>query len=168
MYIYGFFQAVMMLLNIITTLLLGLVFQLLLPCILLNISYIPIRIYAGGHHADTPFRCYVSSTIMIAVLLAVIKWVIFSGIISAVMFITASAVILILAPIETENNPLDETERKVYRKRTKYILTIEIVIFAVFIILSKNLAAETMALGITTESLMLIVGLIKNKHCQKN
>lgn len=72
-YLFGFFQLVMMLLNIVTTIVLGVLFELLLPCILLNVSYIAIRTSAGGHHADSPMRCYINSTIMISVLLAVIK-----------------------------------------------------------------------------------------------
>jgi putative AIP processing-secretion protein len=63
----------MMLLNIVTTLFLGILFQLFVPCILLNLSFIPLRINAGGYHADNPAKCYVNSTIMIAVLLAAIK-----------------------------------------------------------------------------------------------
>lgn len=74
MYIHmDFFQSFMILLNIVMTFFLGILFQLVIPCILLTLSYIPIRINAGGHHADSPMKCYINSTIMIAVLLAVIK-----------------------------------------------------------------------------------------------
>ena len=121
-YTYGFFQSVMMILNIVTTLILGIVFQLIIPCILLNLAYIPIRTNAGGHHASSPFKCYVNSTIIIAVLLSVIKWVAIPIFISIVILAVSSAVIIILAPVETENNPLDEEEKRVYRKRTIFIL----------------------------------------------
>lgn len=84
-YVYGFFQLAMMLLNIVTTLLLGILFQLLIPCILLNLSYIPIRINAGGHHAGSPMKCYINSTIMIAILLVVIKWIPIHPVVSAVL-----------------------------------------------------------------------------------
>ena len=53
-YVYGFFQTVMLVLNVATTLFLGIIFQMISPCILLNLAYIPIRISAGGHHADSP------------------------------------------------------------------------------------------------------------------
>mgnify|MGYP001213240427 CR=1 FL=1 len=38
-YVYGFFQGMMLLLNVITTLLLGILFQKLLLCMLLNATY---------------------------------------------------------------------------------------------------------------------------------
>ncbi len=163
-YAYGFFQSVMMILNIVTTLILGIVFQLIIPCILLNLAYIPIRTNAGGHHASSPFKCYVNSTIIIVVLLSIIKWVAIPILISIVILAVSSAVIIILAPVETENNPLDEEEKRVYRKRAIVILGIEIVIFIISLILNKNLIAEIISLGLLTECLMLIIGCVKNHN----
>lgn len=158
-YVYGFFQAVMLLLNVVTTLLLGIIFQLLIPCILLNLAYIPIRINAGGHHANSPFKCYIHSTIMIAVLLSVIKWVPLHPAVSIALLVISSVVIWIFAPVETENNPLDEVEQHIYRKRTRIILIIEIVIILLCLIFSKDQTAATIVLGLFTEALMLLVGI---------
>jgi len=158
-YVYGFFQAVMLLFNVVTTLLLGITFQLLIPCILLNLAYIPIRISAGGHHADSPLKCYIHSTIMIAVLLSVIKWVPIHPAVSIALIVISSVVIWIFAPVETENNPLDEVEQHVYRKRTRIILVIEIVIVLLCLIFSKDQTAATIVLGLFTEALMLLVGI---------
>lgn len=162
-YSYGIYQFIMLLLNLVTSFLLGLLFQLLIPCIVLNISYILIRINAGGYHADSPLKCYVNSTIIIAVLLAIIKWILFHPIILVVIFTVASIVIWFTAPVETENNPLDETEINVYRKRSRFILLMEIIIFIALIICKQYLFAEIIALGISTESVMLLMGLAKNR-----
>ena len=40
----------------------------------------------------------------------------------------SSVVIAILSPVETENNPLDEVEKHVYRVRTYIVLGIEIAV----------------------------------------
>lgn len=161
-YVYGFFQGMMLLLNVLTTLLLGILFQQLLFCILLNAAYIPIRISAGGHHADSPFRCYINSTIMIAILLAVIKWVPIHPAVSVVLLVVASIVIWILAPVEAENNPLDETERYVYRKRTRIVLAIEAAASVFSLIFLKEQIAATIVLGLFTEAWMLLVGVAMN------
>ncbi len=166
-YTYGFFQSVMMILNIVTTLILGIVFQLLIPCIILNLAYIPIRTNAGGHHASSPFKCYINSTIIIAVLLSIIKWVAIPTVISIAILTVSSAVIFILAPVETENNPLDETERQVYKKRTRIVLCIEIAVFAVLLVFAKSQIAGIIALGLLTECLMLIMGYVKNHNLLK-
>lgn len=163
-YVYGFFQVSMMLLNIVTTLILGIVFQLLIPCILLNLAYIPIRINAGGHHANSPFICYINSTIIIAALLSIIKWVPIHHLITIAILIVSSVVIFILSPVETENNPLDEIEKRIYKKRTIIILGIEILAFIISLILKKNLIAEIITLGLFTECLMLVIGYMKNHY----
>ena len=161
-YVYGFFQGMMLLLNVITTLLLGILFQQLLLCMLLNAAYIPIRISAGGHHADSPFRCYINSTIMIAILLAVIKWIPINPIASVILLVVASIVIWILAPVETENNPLDDTEQYVYRKRTRIVLGIEAAASIFSLIFLKEQIAATIVLGLSTEAWMLIIGVAMN------
>lgn len=167
-YVYGFFQLVMMLLNIATTILLGVLFKLLLPCILLNISYIAIRTSAGGHHAGSPMRCYVNSTIMISVLLAIIKWIPFQRAVSVAMLAAASIFIWVTAPVETENNQLDESERSVHRRRTRVILIIEIVAFAICMILGENQICKIIALSVFTESVMLVAGILQGLKMRKN
>lgn len=166
-YIYGFFQTIMMLLNVITTLLLGILFKLLVPCILLNLSYIPIRTNAGGHHASSPFKCYINSAIIIAVLLSIIKWVAIPTLIIIAILFVSSVTILILAPVETENNLLDEDEKRVYKKRSILISGIEIIVFIFSLVLNQKLVAEIIALGLFTECLMLITGYVKNHNLLK-
>ena len=163
-YVYGFFQLAMMLLNIVTTLFLGILFQLLIPCILLNLSYIPLRMNAGGHHADSPMKCYINSTIMIAALLAVIKWIPIHPAVSAVLLVLSGGVIWILAPVEAENNPWEDTEKLIYRRKSRVILGIEIIAFVITLIFTKKWVSETIVLGVFTECLMLLVGAVKNHY----
>ena len=109
-------------------------------------------------------KCYVNSTVMIAVLLAVIKWIPFNSYISCILLAIAGIVIWKLTPVETENNPLDEMEKTVYRKRTQIVLIIEIIVFFVAIFFMKIWVSETIALGVFTECLMLLVGAVKNHY----
>lgn len=160
-YTYGFFQSCMMLMNIVTTLFLGIIFQLLVPCIVLNMVFIPLRMNAGGHHADSPLRCYINSTIMIASLLAIIKWITVYPVFSVIMVSISCILNIIFAPVETENNPLDEIEKAVYRKRTMVVLFIEIIAFLISIFIFNNWISETIALGMFTESLLIILGITK-------
>ncbi len=163
-YVYGFFQLAMLLLNIITTILLGILFQSLLLCLLLNAAYIPIRLSAGGHHADSPLRCYVNSTLMIAILLAVIRWIPIHPLVSILLLGTAGGVIWWLAPVETSNRPLDEAEWRVYRKRTRIVLLVETAASLLALLFWTEQAAATIALGLFTEALMLLVGTAKNRR----
>lgn len=161
-YIYGFFQACMMLLNIVTTLSLGMIFQLLIPCIVLNATFIPLRINAGGHHADCPVKCYINSILKITVLLAIIKWVSIYPVILFLLVIITAIVNIIFAPVETPNNPLDEKETVVYRKRTMIILAIEVVLFFLSLLFLETWISKTMALGMISECLLVVLGVLNN------
>lgn len=162
-YSFGFFQTVMLILNVTTTLALGLAFQLFIPCIVLNLAYIPIRICAGGHHADSPIKCYIYSTLDIAILLSILKWIPIHFSVTFISIITAGVIIFILSPVETENNPLDEVEKCVYRKRTLFVLLIEIIVYVFFLIFFRDsLIISAIALGLFTEALMLVAGVFKN------
>lgn len=161
-YIYGFFQACMMLLNIGTTLFLGIIFQLLIPCIVLNVTFIPLRINAGGHHADSPVKCYINSTLKIAVLLAIIKWISIHSVILFLLVIITAIINIIFAPVETSNNPLDEKETVVYRKRAMIILTIEVILFFLSFLFLERWVSKTIALGMISECLLVVLGVLDN------
>ena len=161
-YVFGCYQFGMMLLNIVTTIGLGILFRLFLPCVLLNLSFIPIRISAGGHHADSPVKCYVLSTLLIAALLAILKWVSVSLLAAWILILAASVVLLWLAPVETENNPLDETEVRVYRRRTRIVLGIELLAALLATLLHRNFLVVILSFGLLTASFMLVVGACAN------
>ena len=143
-YVFGCYQFGMMLLNIVTTIGLG------------------IRISAGGHHADSPVKCYVLSTLLIAALLAILKWVSVSLLAAWILILAASAVLLWLAPVETENNPLDKTEVRVYRRRTRIVLGIELLAALLATLLHRNFLVTIIGFGLLTASFMLVVGACAN------
>ena len=55
---YGIGQTFSILLNLVTTLCIGIAFGMIGESLLFLAAYIPLRSYAGGFHAATPMRCY--------------------------------------------------------------------------------------------------------------
>ena len=121
LYIFGVNQFLNMLLNILTALFIGILFGETLQIVLFMLAYIPLRSYAGGWHSRTPLRCYIFSVIMLIAVSVSMKNL--SGAEWIYYFILAAAVlvVLILAPVEDRNKPLDEIEHKVYKRRTVII-----------------------------------------------
>lgn len=66
------------------------------------------------------------STLLIAGLLGILKWVPIPPAVSLGLLAVSGVVIWIMAPVETENHPLDETERHVYRRRAHAVLIAEL------------------------------------------
>lgn len=92
------------------------------------IVFIAVRQYAGGYHLKSTDKCIFFSTLLLVGAGVLSQYIaLFSKNILFVLWTIAIIVILILAPVENDNKPLDESEKKVYRKRTYVVLFLEII-----------------------------------------
>ena len=161
---YGLQQGFTIILNIVTTFIIGMIMKGLLYAVVFTILYIPLRSNAGGYHAKTAIRCYLYSILlMIAVLLA-IKHITIPSFICIIIFTISIAGICILAPIEDSNKPLDEIEVKVYHKRTLIILAIEIMLFIIGLALNLRYFMQTTIWVMITMSIVLLIGKLCNMN----
>ena len=90
-YEFGIKQMLNVCLNVITTISIGVIMGQVLQSIVLMISFMMLRTYAGGFHASTPARCYLLTIITIIVSLSVIN--------NIKLFQKLSVLILILSDI---------------------------------------------------------------------
>ena len=88
------------LIHIATVMIIGLCFNLFIESLVFYFSFIAIRKFAGGYHAKTPVRCYAFSVISSIIVL-----------------------ILLISPLDTENNPLNSREKKSYKMLAALIST---------------------------------------------
>lgn len=165
---YGFQQGLTIMLNAFTVIIIGIVMRELQQAILFMLLYAPLRINAGGYHARTAIRCYVYSVfLMIAIILA-IKYLCLNEIICIITFVVSCTIILILAPVEDKNKPLDDIEQVVYKKRTYIITALESIIFliAIFFRVKKIILCATLV--VLMMSCILAAGKYKNKFGHKS
>ena len=157
--VYGLASAVEQVSGILATVVLGVLFGLLLESFVFLVSFSVIRMYAGGYHCEKPTHCYIISCgIMIAVL-TIVKFTPMAYItsFSVILLLIAVPVILKFAPMGAENKPLDDVEKKYYRKKTLFYLSIECgMIFMLFIAGMQN-TAFVVCLGIAISSFLVIV-----------
>lgn len=164
LYQYGVEQICNIILNILTTVILGALYGMIPEILIFMFAYIPLRIYAGGFHAKTPFRCYLFSVAITIIALTVMKFIEIPYFICIIAAAVSSAVILRVAPIEDKNKPLDSTERNVFRKRTIFIWLAEIILLSLFLILKLDLFVVPISLSTLLEGIMVVLGIIKNKR----
>lgn len=126
---FGIYHNLYMILNILTSLIVGLLMHMLADTIILNIAYIAIRIQAGGHHASNPLKCFINSTLILIVDLLFIKYISFHVLVIIGTFILACSFIWHIAPVETRNHLLDAEEIQVFRKRSRIVLIAESIAF---------------------------------------
>lgn len=141
----------------------GIVFGELVSILLFTLFYTPLRSYAGGIHAGTPSRCFVLSLVMLTLVAAVNKYVFIPQYISYIVLTLSFVAVIILSPVETPNKPLDETEKKVYGRKTKIIALIEAVVGVICEVLSYETVLNNLMFAFFVISIMLVLGKLENK-----
>ena len=143
------------LINIITSMAIGALFGMLWQSLLFSAAYIPLRSYVGGYHAKTPGMCYFLSTLLIARVLVVLKYVPFSTDGMYIDLVVSTAVIFLKAPVESENKPLSARERQEYGRKAKGIALIELLICVIACNLFPD-GVECVVAAICGSSLLLV------------
>lgn len=157
--VYGLMSAVEQVSGILTTVVLGVLFGLFFESFVFLVSFSMIRMYAGGYHCEKPTHCYIISCGIMIVVLAIVKFtpMAYSTLLSVILLLIAVPIILKFAPVGATNKPLDDEEKKHYRKRTLFYLSIECcMIFVLFIAGMQNIAF-VICLGIAISSFLVIV-----------
>lgn len=153
--------------NIATFLIIGILFNMPVETIVFTLGYIPLRIYAGGYHAKTPFRCWCLSNIILAVSLVIVKNAEKCYIAFGILSLIAVLGLIMLIPVEDLHKPLDQNDRKKYKKRGVAILAVEICLSVVFVLLQYSQISLVLNSIWLLLGVMLILGKIKNKLIKK-
>ncbi|MBP3617205.1 MAG: accessory gene regulator B family protein [Lachnospiraceae bacterium] len=166
-YRYGIQQGMIALLNLGTTMVIGMVFGKLLESLLFMAAYIPLRSFAGGYHAKTAVRCYFFSIVMISAVLWVMRYVMCSSLVCVCLTAVSGSMIWFLVPVEDRNKPLDDVEKVVYRKRARGIVLTESIISLLTMFFSWERLGMCMTLVLCVLALMLLLGKWKNVYLRK-
>ncbi|MBE6843849.1 MAG: accessory regulator AgrB [Ruminococcus sp.] len=165
-YRYGIQQGLTLILNLVTTLLIGLLCGMVWQSVVFTMMYIPLRSFAGGFHAKTPTGCYIFSIVLMFVVLLAMKFVPFTHFICSIMLFVSCLIIVLLVPVEDGNKPLDKIEQKVYRKRSLLIWIFELIATALCLYFNLMSLATCLTLTLTVMAVMLILGQLKNMMIQ--
>lgn len=144
-----------------TVIVLGLVFNLLTESLVFYLSFIVIRKFAGGYHAKTPVRCYLFSFASNIIILCLVKWL--SSINTLFIFIfiifelLCVVLILLISPLDTENNPLIGQEKKMYRMLTSIITILIFIISSLCFFKGYRNIGSSMICGVVMSALVLLM-----------
>lgn len=167
-YQYGFEQVFSSLLNIETMLLLGIILGKIYQSLVLILSFMALRSYSGGYHANTPLHCYLLTVMSISAALSIMKFITIDRFICLGLLVLSSVVILLLSTIGSKNKPLDEIEKIIYRKKTIIVWSVEICVAIVFIILDITEIHIAIMLAQVIISIALIFGNLQCGNLWRN
>lgn len=160
-YSFGINRVLTIFLNVVTTLVLGLIYGQIFGVMLFFIAFILLRSYSGGYHASTPIKCYVLTVLLITAILSVMNFVYLHRYVCFGLSLLSGIIIIILSPSEAKNKPLDEIERIIYKRKTVSFLCIEVIIIIVSIGLNYIVISYALMLAIVTTAISLIVSNVR-------
>lgn len=135
--VYGLSLGIEIFLNIITTIILGVAFNLVLESLIFVITFSLLRGYVGGYHCEKASNCYFLSIGIVILVLVMVKFILkeYMIIISIILSIFSLPVIIKLAPSEAKHKPLDQFERIRYRRKSMLYLFVEFGLMGILVFL---------------------------------
>lgn len=161
---YGLHQGFTILLNLVTLMVCGILWNELSFMLFLFLGIFFLRPYAGGYHADTELRCYFISAAIMNIAVWAKRSLILSDVILAAIWIGTAVIIWIYAPVENPIHPLDESERKKYAKNTKKILLCNGMIVLAGIGIQQQFWGEIIVWVQILTVIAMVAGLLKYKE----
>ena len=165
LYTYGFFVLVSRIFFFVITIIWGIAFGILWESILFYFVFTVIRSYAGGVHASKESSCTLYTSLAMLISTMVIKMFLYMKItiVPAIILLIGYVLIVIFSPLDTNEKPLDDNERRKYKKITCLLVTVVLAGVAVFCIMGRNNIVHICAVAVGLESTLLLIGVIKKK-----
>ena len=162
-YTFGLHQLGVTVLNLVVALFLAALFGMVIQMIIFLIAYIPLRQVAGGYHAKTEARCFLSSFIMEVAALFVIRSSSSFTVACTIALFATGLFISYIAPVDTPNNRLDNAERCVYRQRTILLVIFSWAVATVSVAAGAPKIMATISTAHVFLAIILGLGWVKNR-----
>lgn len=172
LYEYAIYIILSAFLHIVTIVILGLCFNLLMESIVFYSSFILIRKFAGGYHAKTLTRCYLFSVFLSIIMLYLIKFI--SNFNSKFLFVfimielLCVVLISIISPLDTDNNPLNSCEKKIYGKISSFIAIFIFILSILFMFIDFRNIGISMLCGTILSTVVLLMRKAQKIHHRRN
>jgi accessory gene regulator B len=165
-YQYGVFLLLTTIVDIVTILTLAIIFDELQSIICFLISFIELRRYAGGYHANSIWGCYFATVVVSMIVILCIKCLEIPFLILLVIGGFVGVIIVSLAPVSSKNKRLDEVEHVIYRKRVRYFWGAECIVLFLMEIFGFRKCFEGVLAGQCCVALALYLEVILAKRSE--
>ncbi len=163
---YGLKKIILLLEDAVFTIAVGWLLGITALSIVFQVSFMLLRMYGGGYHSKTELKCKIHSTIVTVVSLMCIRVMVHKLWWNVWLFILASIVVIILAPVEAKNKPLSEKERKINHWKTVCIVII-LDLFAAISWIYELSFFYAIAVAVYAACILMVMGLQSEKKDKK-
>lgn len=127
LYQYGIENGITVAGNLLASVLFGILTGRLGIVLVFLLFYSTLRTYSGGVHCKSKLDCFILSMLILLVPVFSYEWVMENVLFPIIMIIgvIAIVVILVLSPVESINKPLEDEERKYYKRISHCIVALQ-------------------------------------------
>lgn len=163
LYTYGLFMLLSQTLYFILAVIIGVFLNIVFESVVFYVAFLFIRTSAGGVHASSELKCEVATTLSLFLCLGVVKLCDQYNLKTVIIILTivAAVFIAILCPLDTPEKPLNKKEKIYFRKKSWIILLMILTIIGVSSCLEINTLIYPCCMSLILESILLILGKIK-------
>lgn len=160
-YLYGFCTLLTKLVSFSTILALSFGLGIMKEVILVLVFLVPLRRFAGGIHSSSPKRCFAYS-----VMLALSNGIILHSYNMKMMFLNFLVVIglfviVVFSPCDSESRLLNTSQKKKYKKLSRYYAIILTMIYAVMTRYGLRIGASAIGVAFADQGVLTILSVIK-------
>ena len=133
------------------------------------IFFLPLRIFSGGYHAKTSECCFVMSTVMYGISVAITKFLplLYLNFYCWIAGAVSMLIILLFAPLINANNPLNKVQKKRNRIITYFLMIIDLVFFILCCNFNWRMATNELLFAVF-DALLLLIGKILHHFDEKS
>ena len=132
-----------------------------IEAVVMIMSFIAVRKFSGGYHADSFGKCLIISSIVIAGALLIGKNI-YNGVTLNAFYIAASILLIIFSPIDSINKRLDDDDKMFCKKITIVIVLVIFVITEILWHMGYRCYTRFIVVGVILAELLQLVTIFRN------
>lgn len=169
-YQYGLFWLFNIIEFLLISIITGLIFNVLISNIIFFISFMLLRGFGGGFHADTEMKCQLISLTTFTLSALALKYIISVEMLIPMLIaeLFFSIFIIGFSPVQFSCQELSAEEKDVYRKLSCGICVCVIILSVICIVLRFDKIFSGLSISIVLQGVMIILGLVVNHIKSKN
>ncbi len=165
-YKYGIEIFFLKVIGILIFLSIGVISNYLLETVVFYIVFSSLRTYTNGYHSNNRLMCFIESTILyLLITMYLVKILEPLYILNIILSAICSIVIMIYAPINSEQINLSDEEIKIHKFKIKKILLITLIINIIIIIVNiKSVFITFITFALILDTILILIPKIMTKN----